>query len=74
MADFNGNNVTISGSLIVSGSTGGGSVLEVPYWDYESVLIGSYPPAGALMAIENLAEGTQLFYSDGSAFWLVEIT
>ena len=74
MADFNGNNVTISGSLIVSGSTGGGSVLEVPYWDFGSVFIGSYPPAGALMAIENLTGGTQLFYSDGSAFWLVELT
>jgi hypothetical protein len=74
MADFQGNDVAISGSLIVSGSTGGGSVLEVPFWDYSQVLIGTYPPAGALMAIENLAAGTQLFYSDGSAFWLVELT
>ena len=66
-----GNNTIISGSLIVSGSS---QILQVPHWDFEQVLIGSYPPAGSLMQIDNLVPGGQLFYSDGSAFWLVETT
>jgi len=66
-----GNNTVISGSLIVSGS---GQILQVPYWDFNQVIIGSYPPAGSLMQIDNLAGGSTLFYSDGSAFWLVELT
>lgn len=66
-----GNNTIISGSLIVSGSS---QILQVPKWDFNSVFIGTYPPAGSLMQIDNLGPGSQLFYSDGSSFWLVELT
>jgi hypothetical protein len=70
MASFNGNDVIISGSLIVSGSS---KIIKVPKWDFNQVYIGTYPPAGSLMEIDNLTGGSTLFYSDGSSFWLVEL-
>lgn len=66
-----GNDTTINGSLIVSGSS---QIIKVPRWDFNQVLIGDYPPAGSLMEIDNLAGGSSLFYSDGSSFWLVALT
>jgi hypothetical protein len=66
-----GNDTTINGSLIVSGSS---QIIKVPKWDFASVFIGTYPPAGSLMEIDNLVAGSNLFYSDGSSFWLVELT
>lgn len=66
-----GNDTTINGSLIVSGSS---QILQVPRWDFLGIIPPVYPPAGSLMEIDNLAGGSTLFYSDGSAFWLVELT
>ena len=72
MASFNGNDVIISGSLIVSGSS---KILQVPRWDYNQVLIGSYPPAGSIMEILNLPTGgSGLYYSTGTSFYAIDRT
>jgi len=72
MASFNGNDVIISGSLIVSGSS---KILEVPRWDYDQVLTGVYPPAGSVMEIVNFPEGgSGLYYSTGTSFYAISRT
>jgi len=72
MASFNGNDVIISGSLIVSGSS---KILQVPRWDYNQVGPFSYPPAGSIMEIVNLPTGgTALYYSTGTSFYKVDLT
>jgi hypothetical protein len=71
MATFT-DDTTINGNLFASGSS---KIMQVPRWDYNQVFIGSYPPEGSLMEIENLPGGVAgLYYSDGAAFWLVDIT
>ena len=72
MASFNGNNVIISGSLIVSGSS---KILQVPRWDYTLVGPFGYPPAGSIMEILNLpGGGSALYYSTGTSFYAIDRT
>jgi hypothetical protein len=68
-----GNNTVISGSLI---GTGSGKIMQVPHWDWNQVFIGSYPPNGSLMQIDNLPGGPAngLYYSTGTAFYQVDVT
>ena len=72
MASFNGNDVIISGSLIVSGSS---KILQVPRWDYNQVGPFSYRPAGSIMEILNFPTvGSGLYYSTGTSFYTIDRT
>ena len=72
MASFNGNDVTVSGSLIASGT---GTLIKVPRWDWNQVFIGVYPPAGSIMEIVNFPTGgSGLYYSTGTSFYKIDLT
>jgi hypothetical protein len=72
MASFNGNDVTVSGSLIASGV---GTLIKVPRWDYNLVGSFGYPPAGSIMEIVNFPTGgSGLYYSTGTSFYKINLT